>query len=64
MIAGDAILTLGALVLVIVSFTLSDVNWYFPLGAMFLTLAVLSNVAGHRFRRAIAARFTATARQV
>ena len=52
MAAGAALLTVCALVLLIVWLGRGDVSWYFPLGAMFLTLAVLSNLAGHRFRRA------------
>ena len=53
MTAGGGVLTVCALVLLIVSFRRNDVNWYFPLGAMFLTLAVLSDVASCRFRRAV-----------
>ena len=52
MAAGAALLTICALVLLIVCLARDDVSWYFPLGAMFLTIAVLSNLAGHRFRRA------------
>jgi peptidoglycan/LPS O-acetylase OafA/YrhL len=52
MIAGGALLTVCALVLLIVALKRGDVNWYFPLGAMFLTLAALSDVASCRFRRA------------
>ena len=59
MAAGGAVLTLCALALLIVSFVRNDVSWYFPLGVMFLTLAVLSDVAGHRFRRAAMTRITA-----
>ena len=59
MAAGGAVLTLCALALLIVSFVRNDVSWYFPLGVMFLTLAVLSDVAGHRFRRAAMTHITA-----
>jgi hypothetical protein len=52
MIAGGAVLTVCPLVLLIVALKRGDVNWYFPLGALFLTLGALSDVAGHRFRRA------------
>jgi peptidoglycan/LPS O-acetylase OafA/YrhL len=52
MAAGAAFLTICALVLLIVALSRNDVNWYFPLGAMFLALAVFSNLAGHRFRKA------------
>lgn len=51
MTAGGAVLTVSALVLLIVSFTINNVNWYFPLGAMFLTLGLLSSIASRRFRR-------------
>jgi peptidoglycan/LPS O-acetylase OafA/YrhL len=51
MAAGGAVLTVCALVLLIVSLKRGDVNWYFPLGAMFLTLGVLSSAASRRFRR-------------
>ena len=52
MAAGAALLTICALVLLSVALGRNDVNWYFPLGALFLTLALLSNLAGHRFRKA------------
>ena len=52
MAAGVALLTMCALVLLSVALSRNDVNWYFPLGAMFLTLALLSNIAGHRFLQA------------
>lgn len=51
MTAGDAILTLSAIVLLIMA-SGGDISWYFPLGAVFLTLALFADLAVYRFRRA------------
>ena len=50
MTAGDAVLTLSAIVLLIMA-SGGDIGWYFPLGAVFLTLALFSDLAAYRFRR-------------
>ncbi|HUI40846.1 MAG TPA: hypothetical protein VL523_02640 [Terriglobia bacterium] len=52
--AGGVLLTLTAIVLLIAS---SDglMGWDFPVGAIFLTLGLISDLATHRFRRALAA---------
>jgi hypothetical protein len=54
MTAGDAILTLSAIVLLIMA-SGGDISWYFPLGALFLTLAFFADLALYLFRRAVRA---------
>jgi multisubunit Na+/H+ antiporter MnhG subunit len=52
MFVGDLILTISAVTLLIVSFG-GTFSWAFPLGAIFTTLALFSDVASYRFRRAL-----------
>lgn len=52
--AGGLLLTMTAVGLLVAS---SDglMSWDFPVGAIFLALALISGLATHRFRRAVAA---------
>lgn len=52
MVAGDIFLTTSALAFLIVSFG-GAFSWAFPLGSIFTTLALFSDLATYRFRRAV-----------
>lgn len=52
MLAGDALLTLSALTFLVVSFG-GGFSWAFPLGSIFTTLALFSDLATRKFRRGI-----------
>lgn len=51
MVAGDIFLTTSALAFLIASFG-GAFSWGFPLGSIFTTLALFSDLATYRFRRA------------
>jgi hypothetical protein len=52
MLAGDALLTITALTFLVISFG-GAFSWAFPFGSIFTTLALFSDVATYRFRRAV-----------
>jgi uncharacterized membrane protein len=52
MVAGNLLLTFSALAFLIVSFG-GAFSWAFPLGSIFTTLALFSDLATYRFRRAV-----------
>jgi hypothetical protein len=54
MVAGDIFLTTSALAFLVVSFG-GAFSWAFPLGSIFTTLALFSDLATYRFRRAASA---------
>ena len=56
MVAGDLLLTVSALTFLAVSFG-GAFSWAFPLGSLFTVLAVFSDLATHRFRRAVRSLF-------
>ena len=51
MLAGDILLTTSAVAFLIASFG-GAFSWAFPLGSIFTTLALFSDLATYRFRRA------------
>lgn len=51
MLAGDVLLTVGALVMIVIGLCGGSINWSLPLGPLFLVLAIFSDVAAYRFRR-------------
>ncbi|HEY6292833.1 MAG TPA: hypothetical protein VI455_14890 [Terriglobia bacterium] len=51
MSAGGILLTLAAIVLLLTAG--DDLNWHFPLGVIFLAIAIFSDLATYRFRRAL-----------
>lgn len=51
MLVGDIFLTTPALIFLVVSFG-GGFSWAFPLGSIFTTMALFSDIATHRFRRA------------
>src|SRR5579863_4757218 len=52
MLAGDTLLTICALAFLIVSLG-GAFSWAFPLGSIFTTVAIFSDAATYRFRRAL-----------
>jgi len=50
MLAGDLILTLGAIVMLVIGLRNGSISWSLPLGPLFLVLALFSDVALYRFR--------------
>ena len=52
MLAGDVLLTVSALIFLAVSFG-GAFSWAFPFGSIFTVLAVFSDLATYRFRRAV-----------
>lgn len=55
MAVGDIVLTLAAIAFLVASRD-GTLSWYFPIGILFLTLAVFSDVASYKFSRAVMAR--------
>lgn len=53
MVAGDVLLTLGAIVMLTIGLRGGSISWSLPLGPLFLVLAVFSDVAAYRFRRQV-----------
>jgi len=52
MLIGDILLTVSALAFLIVSFG-GRFSWAFPLGSIFCTLALFSDLGSYRFHRAV-----------
>jgi hypothetical protein len=50
MLAGDVLLTLGAIVMLVIGLRDGSISWSLPLGPLFLVLAIFSDVAAYRFR--------------
>ncbi|HXJ95835.1 MAG TPA: hypothetical protein VMT20_23590 [Terriglobia bacterium] len=50
MLAGDVLLTLGAIVMLVIGLRGESISWSLPLGPLFLVLAIFSDVAAYRFR--------------
>ena len=55
MLAGDVLLTLGAIVMWAIGLRGESISWSLPLGPLFLVLAIFSDVAAYRFRRVVTA---------
>jgi hypothetical protein len=53
MLAGDVLLTLGAITMLVIGLRGGSISWSLPLGPLFLVLAIFSDAAAYRFRRAI-----------
>jgi hypothetical protein len=53
MLAGDVLLTLGAIVMLVIGLRGGSISWSLPLGPLFLVLAIFSDVAAYRFRRQV-----------
>ena len=53
MMAGDVLLTLGAIVMLVIGLRGGSISWSLPLGPLFLVLAIFSDLAAYRFRRQI-----------
>jgi len=53
MLAGDVLLTLGAIVVLVIAVRGRSISWSLPLGPLFLVLAIFSDVAVYRFRRQV-----------
>jgi hypothetical protein len=53
MLAGDVLLTLGAIIMLAIGLRGGSISWCLPLGPLFLVLAIFSDVAAYRFRRQV-----------
>ena len=53
MLAGDILLTLGAIAMLVIGLRDGSISWSLPLGPLFLVLAIFSDVAAYRFRRQV-----------
>jgi hypothetical protein len=53
MLAGDVLLTLGAITMLVIGLHGGSISWSLPLGPLFLVLAIFSDAAAYRFRRQI-----------
>jgi hypothetical protein len=52
MLVGDVLMTITALTFLVISFG-GVFSWAFPFGSIFVTLAIFSDLATYRFRRAV-----------
>ena len=53
MLAGDVLLTVGAIVMLVIGLRGGSISWSLPLGPLFLVLAIFSDLAAWRFRRQV-----------
>jgi hypothetical protein len=53
MLAGDVLLTLGAITMLVIGLRGGSISWSLPLGPLFLVLAIFSDVAAYRFRQQV-----------
>jgi LytS/YehU family sensor histidine kinase len=53
MLAGDALLTVGAITMLVIGLHSGSISWSLTLGPLFLVLAIFSDMAVYRFRRQV-----------